>query len=334
MPDALAAALPLILAGVLVWSGVAKLRHPDDLAGWAELGVPKAFQRTWLLRLHPWGELALALALIVLGGWLGLAAALVALALMLAYLVLVARAVSSASDSSCACFGDRKPVTRVTVVRNAWLVALATGVAAVIWTTPLLGGAAVVAASDPWWIVALVVAAVTVALILWPEAGSGSSAPAQGDAASAAISDDLDDDYVRTRTPAVPVTLADGTIVNLRQLAMSKPILLLALSETCGACTEVHGKVDEWRALLPEVDVRRLLTADPATSAWADADEPQSLHDPQGYVRGSIEDWGTPSAVLIGADGMLAGGPVTGTDAVAEFVADIYESLHGERPPG
>ena len=60
----------------MVASAVGKLRRPDDLAGWAELGVPAAFRRDWLLRLHPWGELALGLALAVLGGALGLLAAL------------------------------------------------------------------------------------------------------------------------------------------------------------------------------------------------------------------------------------------------------------------
>jgi hypothetical protein len=37
--------------------------------------------------------------------------------------------------------------------------------------------------------------------------------------------------------------------------------------------------------------------------------------------------------VLLGADGLLAGGPETGRDSIASFVSDIYESLHGERPP-
>ena len=45
MPTSLIAAPALILAGVLVASAVGKLRHPDDLAGWAELGVPTAFRR-------------------------------------------------------------------------------------------------------------------------------------------------------------------------------------------------------------------------------------------------------------------------------------------------
>src|SRR5690606_10659219 len=35
---------PLILAGVLVASGVAKLRHPESEGAWAELGVPAALR--------------------------------------------------------------------------------------------------------------------------------------------------------------------------------------------------------------------------------------------------------------------------------------------------
>ena len=51
-------------------------------------------------------------------------------------------------------------------------------------------------------------------------------------------------------------------------------------------------------------------------------------------MRASIGDWGTPAAVLLGVDGLLAGGPEQGEPAVTSFVGDIYESLHGERPPG
>ena len=85
--------------------------------------------------------------------------------------------------------------------------------------------------------------------------------------------------------------------------------------------------IDEWRALLPEIDVRFLLTSNPADSRLASAVEPQTLHDPQGDVRASIEEWPTPTAVLFGADGMLAGGPEVGADGVRAFVLDIRASL-------
>jgi hypothetical protein len=330
MPDAFPVAMPLVLAVVLIASGVAKLRAPDDLAGWRDLGVPAAFRREWLRRLHPWAELALGVALAVLGGWLGLLAALVALALMLAYTVLVARVVRRSDDTSCACFGARKRVTRVTLVRNIWLSLLALVTAAVVWANPLLGGAVVAATADLAWVVALAVAAVTAALVVWPEgeASVAVSLPAAAPAVGGA--DDLD--YIRTRTPAVPVTMADGTVVNLRTLAARKPILLLAVSSVCGPCESIYERRDQWRALLPEVDVRLLLAEPAAMSRWTERDEPQSLHDVEEYVAGSIGDWATPTAVLIGADGLLAGGPVTGDLAVEAFVGDVYESLHGERP--
>ncbi len=41
----------------------------------------------------------------------------------------------------------------------------------------------------------------------------------------------------------------------------------------------------------------------------------------------------TPTAVLLGIDGLLAGGPVVGTDDVVAFIDDIYESLHGKDRP-
>ena len=148
----------------------------------------------------------------------------------------------------------------------------------------------------------------------------------------AGIDDDLE--YVRVRTPAVPVTYGDGRVTNLRSLAAMRPILLLSVSETCGACTRVIEQVPAWRRLLPEVDVRLLIPQPPAESRLTELEHPQSLHDPKGYVRGSIADWRFPTAVLLGVDGLLAGGPETGAAAIEMFVGDIYASLHAERPPG
>nr|WP_211195849.1 MauE/DoxX family redox-associated membrane protein [Agromyces sp. H66] len=315
-------------------SAVGKLRHPDDLAGWAELGVPAAFRRIWLLRLHPWGELALGLGLAVLGGVLGLLAALVAVALMAAYTLLVwrvrAKARASGSDASCACFGAPTPVTGVTVLRNSWLLLVAAVAASTIWATPLLGGPLAALGPDWGWLVALAAAAFTAAVVVWPPQAAAREAPVPI-AASQSVDDDLD--YVRTRTPAVPVTLGDGRTANLRTLSMQRPTLLLAVSEVCGSCLSVIERVPTWRALLPEIDVRLLVSIAPSESRLTEAAYPESLHDTEGYVRGSITEWPTPTAVLLGADGLLAGGPESGSAAIDSFIGDVYESLHGERPP-
>lgn len=334
MLTSLTVALPLVLAGVLIASGIGKLRLREDIADWAELGVPRALRKEWIARLHPWGELALGVAVAVLGGALGVLASLVAVLLMAAYTWLVVRAVNRKDDASCACFGARKRVTRVTVVRNVWLTALAVVAAAVVWTFPLVGGALVVG----WqWLPALAVVAFTTALILWPEDGADERAPvvsAPVATAAGAAAEDDDPDYFRTRTPAVPVTLADGTVSDLRRLTSARPLLLLLVSQTCGWCEPILELRTTWRELLPEVDVRVLLSDPPASSGrWTETTEPQSLHDPDGYVSASFADvLPRPAAILFGVDGLLAGGPVSGPD-IEPFIGDIYESLHGERPP-
>ncbi|WP_426323463.1 MauE/DoxX family redox-associated membrane protein [Microbacterium sp. E-13] len=340
MIAALTVTLPLVLAGVLIASAVAKLRTPDDLVGWGELGVPKMLRRQWLLRLHPWGEIALGAALIVLGGWLGLAAALVAVVLMAGYLWLVVKARRASDDASCACFGSKRRITRVTVIRNVWLVVLAVASAAVIWTAPLLGGALAVALTG--WsgtVLGAAAAALTAVLVLWPDepqAAAAAAAPPASDTSLVEVPVDGDGegalDYIRTRTPAVPLSLADGTSVNLRALTRSRPLLMLAVSPTCGSCTMVIEKAPAFRELLPEVDVRLLFTHAHDSGRLSELTEPQSLHDADHLVSSSIEDWRVPTAVLFGIDGLLAGGPVTGVREIDEFVGDVYESLHGERP--
>ena len=211
-----------------------------------------------------------------------------------------------------------------------WLYLLLSAVALAFgWVNPLWGGPLAAFGSVGWeWMVVLVAVAVTVVLTMWPQ----QETPVTVEAPAAGPDDGEPLDYVRTRTPSVPVTLADGTEVSLRALSMTQPILLLAVNPGCAPCAEVMARLPEWRALLPQVSVRLLLTLKPEVSAHAEHAEPQSLHDPYHFVRDSIADWATPTAVLLGADGMLAGGPVTGYRAISVFVDDIYESLNGERP--
>lgn len=333
MPDALLVIPPFVLAGVLVWSGIAKLRRPGTLDDWARLGVPAVLRTRWLLRVHPWAEIALALALIVLGGWLGALAALACLGLMSAYLVLVTRALRSARESSidptCSCFGDEAPISAVTIVRNAWLVLLSAIAVVALAASPIVGGAiAATVRADTWTsILGAAIAAATVVLVRWPESRRATAPLPPLTASAGGEAPDDESDYFRMRTPAVPIQLADGTVTDLRTLSSRRPQLIVAVTTTCGACLPVIEAVPAWRGLVPEVEIRLLLSHAPEQGAFAEREEPQSLHDPNEYVRRSIEEWGTPTALLLGADGMLAGGPVTGSTAVELFVEDIRASL-------
>ncbi|WP_245575532.1 hypothetical protein [Gulosibacter molinativorax] len=204
----------------------------------------------------------------------------------------------------------------------------------------MLGGplVAIVSSGQGGWLIPLMVVAISTYLIVRPEEVEpaddvvmGLSSTSSGSSLMDAQEPELE--YVRTRTPAVPLTKADGTVINLRSLAAEKPVLLLAVSEGCGACLSIIRSVKDYRALLPEVDIRLLIRALPEHSTLTDVVAPQTLHDPHGYVSGSISDWPTPAAVLLGMDGLLAGGPEIGNIAIPAFISDIYENLHGVRPP-
>lgn len=208
----------------------------------------------------------------------------------------------------------------MTVLRNLWLTALAVTAFPAVAAAPVAGGVLFELDRTSWLaVVVAAVSAITTAFVVW----RGPAPSAQPEATPA----EIPDDYVRARTPDVPVTLADGSTARLRELAARRPILLLALSEGCGSCELTLSRVPVFREALPPVDVRLLLTRTPEHSRLTELAEPQSLHDSTGYVRGSIADWRTPTAVLLGADGMLAGGPVSGAEAIQSFVADIKAEL-------
>lgn len=319
--DALVLA-PAILAVVLVVSAVGKLRSPRASAeAFRDLRVPALLSGHGAVRGLPWAEIALAVALVLLGGRPGVLASVATLVLFTAYLWLVVRGLGFDVPVDCACFGEFAPgrITRGTVVRNAWLVALA--VLAVVASTQ--GSSVATRLADggaPWWWVAgAVAAAVTVRLVV-----GGSGPAAELDEQAALVEEE--GEYLRVRTPALPVTLGDGSTTTLRRLSETRPQLLVYVSETCGSCREVIDAVPGWREQLPQLDVRILVRADPESSGLASTQEPLSVHDAEGLVYETF-DLRTPGAVLLGADGLLAGGPVIGSLAVPEFVDDVRAEL-------
>lgn len=324
----------LLLGGVLIASGALKLRNPADLTEFDQLGVPTALRRQWIATAHPWGELLLGIVLLVTGGWIGALAALAATLLMVAYLVLVSRARRATPDASCACFGSTKKITAATVARNAWLSLLGALAFAASWALPVLGGPLAALGRDGWeWLLVVLAAAGTVALVMWPEPADAVAAAPQASGVGDGVGAEGELDYIRSITPAVPVTMADGSTQTLRELSSARPMLMLAVSATCSSCTSTIESRERWRELLPELDIRLIMTAAPDETEIAEQAHPMSMHDPDRRVAPSLGYVSTPSAVLFGMDGMLAGGPVTGADAISEFIGDVYESLHGERPP-
>ena len=367
MPQALLAA-PIILAVVLGAGGVLKLRDDDAATAleWDAMGVPAALNRRWARRAHPWGEMVLAVGLVLLGGPLGMVWAVAALVLTLAYLVLVTRAVAG-GGASCNCFGadHASALTGWTVVRNAVLVLLAAlSVGRLVTCESPLG----VFREDPptmGWSLAVVAAMAVTVLVAAPPAGSADGGPtavpgsaqaptseedqvpAAGAAASGAAApagapapeevfvraeaEQPEDDaleYLRTLTPQATLRDAEDAVVDLISASRRQAHLLVFLSPGCGPCSEVASLMPGWVEAMPQLAVRAVVTMTPEqlddrSPNWKE----WTLYDPDGMAGRMLQCTATPTAVLLGTDGMLAGGPERGAQGVIGFVEDIKAQL-------
>lgn len=329
MPTALVTAW-LVPAAVLLAAGVSKIdpaarRGQGDFLrsiGWT---LPR-----WMLVLHSVAEVAVALGLVITTGVLHTSISAAALMLAVAYLVMIGAALRQPSTPSCACFGaTEEPVDARALLRNLLLVGFtAVGVVgSAFGHTPLglLGGGTI----------AWVVAAMATAVLLWAawprRTGQTSQAGRAGHTAPAAAEqpvpiDELD--YQRTPIPMVALQTQDGHDTTLRDLARERPQLLFFVTSGCGACHPTADSVSGWRSELPQLDLR--LVRGPADTGVADKwphEQPWMLVDTHTEALRLLETGGTPSAVLLGADGLLAGGPVHGNADIGQFVAEIRAEL-------
>lgn len=347
--EALTAA-PVMVALVLMRAGLGKLGARDLAVAeeWTRMGVPAALNRSWLRRFHPWGELLLAAALLCAPGPLSIAAALIVGALFAAYLALVV-AVLGRPDAACACFGSaqKQPITGRTVLRNSVLVVLA--ILAVV-SAILVGSPIGVFFSSPafaLWYLALGVAWWTGILITEPSAGSFDE-PSEGEKSgeaglgvgnqdggeeqvAGAAEDDMEEDYVRTLTPHAIVFDDEGEEVNIYHASQARAQLLIVLSTTCGYCPPVAAKVPQWQKELPVLDVRRVINTSASVvqerrPEWSAG----SWFDANNHFAAMLQIKAYPAAVLLGTDGMLAGGPIHGAASIEEFVEDIKAQLADE----
>lgn len=325
MPTPLVLA-PLLLAVLLVVSAVAKLRDPGDpRAAFESLRVPRALAADWIVRSVPWFELALAAALLVLPGWGFLAAAFAAAALFGAYLALVTRALLASSDASCNCFGAATSgrVTTWTVARNALLLILALVTLLDAFRLPraVVARVATLSADDWTWLGMAVLVAAAVFTSFYEGGAAVESAPEP-----VPPEVDADGEYVRHPIPFAELFETDGTARTLRQLAAQRAVLLVWVSLGCGGCQTILPKLPQWAEQLPMIDVRAVL-ADASAVEEASPLRPLLLEDRDWHTGRLLEVPGSPGGVLLGADGLLAGGPVMGASAIEELVEGILEQV-------
>lgn len=311
----------LTLAAVLVTSGLAKLRDRRATRdAFDALRVPAVVPADIAATALPWAEVALAVLLLTApSGWL-VPVALAVVAWMLTSTWLIARALGFEEPVSCSCFGTlgRHEIDRTTLGRNVLLAVLA---AVAAWfavdggSVPgALGG---LEASDGWTLLAVAAAAGVSVLVV-----GGPSRPAAPGSDEPELLD-----YERQPIPYGVLDLADGRSATLAELATSQARLLVVLNPSCGPCDRVAARLDEWAARLePAVGIVAIYPLEHVPSEGLGHAAELAAVEPELNVR-RVFDVGTPAVVLLGADGLLAGGPVAGEDAIVDFVEAVMGEL-------
>lgn len=333
-------AAPILLTLTLLVSGLAKLgarQGTEDAM--TSLRLPlRSFHRS-VANVLPVAEIVLALALWIPSVPLQVLTSTMVALLMITYLVIIARALTFDEQVECSCFGTlaSPTVSRTTLGRNIVLCLLA----AVTLVTATSGAMTAALVLAPLTLVGLA-AMLLVAIILTALTLSG-TAPAENTAAPGAEVENVFEgegellDYERATIPAAVLQQPGGRLITLNQLTAQRAALLVFVTEGCGPCERVLDHATGWlESLSPFLQVTFVFSRplDQLRERTTERVGENAMHDLQFTARTALGAKTAPSAVLLGADGMLAGGPVNGGSSVIEFVGEIEEQLAAARDDG
>jgi hypothetical protein len=347
MPSSAPLLLAVALALVLVISAVAKLSDQGSTRSVTVLlRLPSFLRGAWFARALPVAELALAVGL--LAPWTALARVAWGLATILfaLYLGVIVRAMTFDPRPSCGCFGriGNQRVTGHTVVRNVLLLAASTVVLGWVGAGHTVPTTVQDLDREGWaWVLsATAVVAIAVLVVASPkttrDAGRQAARAAQAAlAAQAARASEQAthpkaEDYVRRPNPSSLLIGPDGEPVLLDALARRAAQLVLFLSPGSEPTGVLAPRVPGWTELLGPVELTVALGGSASGVAEAHPElAPLAFVDP--FSRATAEVVGhAPAAVLLGADGLLAGGPVHGVAEITDFVEEILDQLGASAP--
>ena len=135
-----------------------------------------------------------------------------------------------------------------------------------------------------------------------------------------------------TKAPAFALESLDSGRVDLDALLeRARPLLLLFTSPTCGPCSLLMPAVAEWQREHADELTVALLSGGEADAVRAEASAhglANVLRDPELATYEAYEANGTPSAVLIAADGTIGSWLAAGSDWIESLVEQTF---HGSR---
>ena len=159
-----------------------------------------------------------------------------------------------------------------------------------------------------------------------PRPAGGSAAPRPAGISKAPEEPDV---YVRLPIPYAGLTDAVGNPLTLRGLAATVARALVHVSPSCGACAPAIDRAAGMPDHLGPVAVHAVVAREEDRDLLPPSLRAACLVDREHEVSAMFEHPGTPWVVVLGADGLLAGGPVAGTDAVLELLAELEERFAG-----
>lgn len=328
-----------ILVVTLTASGIAKAKDPSStVEGILNLGLDSVAPLKLTPAVLPWAELLLAAGLLFAPGPLFPVFAIASCALMVFYLVVIARALATGRTEGCNCFGKKSaaPVSRYTLIRNIALTVA--GILTVV--ASFVGGKAVVyelvGLNGSGWLWA--VGAALIALTLWAIQRGESLAEPAPDIPEVVLPSAADEseDYVRVPIPYASIYTTDGRVTTLRDMSRVQARVLFFASPTCGSCTPILKTIPRWQKLLPQLGLHPVFSSEEKirqAHKLEKLDEGvEALVDPKHAAMHNFGR-GTPMAVILGSDGMLAGGPVAGTSDVKQLMDDLLVEFGAIKDP-
>ncbi|HEX7166283.1 MAG TPA: redoxin domain-containing protein [Acidimicrobiales bacterium] len=332
-------ALRLGLAAVLLFAAAAKLldrkamrRAVTDLGLPASLAAPIAF----LLPIAEAGTAAL-----LIPGSTALVGAAAAILLLGAFTALLAMNLAKGRRPNCNCFGQAasEPISPATLVRNGALLAAAlavfvgdmTPVSPSSWAASRLGD------SDEFapWVVAIVLLLVAqlLGIVLIARRGGVASAaptPSPHDGATADTEDAAVGLPVGTTAPEFALPGTDGDVRTLDGfLAAQLPLLLLFTDPHCGPCAALMPDVARWQHAYAERARIVVLSRGDPDQVRAKAEEydlADVLVDADASVAQAYNYRGTPGAVVVSPEGIVASDLASGTDDIRSLVVAHFGS--------
>lgn len=336
----------LLLAGVFAVAGLAKLRDREGTRGsLAGFGAPAGLAGPGAVVL-PLAELAVAGALLITPS--ARVGALGALALLAVFAVAIAVNLARGRTPDCNCFGalHSEPVGAGTLVRNAVLAALAVLVVVegpgtnVVEPFRGLDGTAVTFGAMAAALAALAAAGGWAVLHLIRQNGRLLLRLDELEVALAHAGIDVGagelelTEGVPVGDAAPPFALADadGTTVSLADLlAPGTPVVLVFSDAGCGPCETLMPRVAEWQDELAELTIAVVSSGDPVAAARKGEEHHlrRLLIDADGAVAARFQVHGTPAALAVGADGLIATGIASGPESVGRLV-EMLGAMHVE----